>query len=83
MEGRPERRSAVANSAASFPRCRVSLYRRQRDMRTLATAERNCKRYLALARKASSSGDIVETENFYQHAEHYFRVMAASDATKA
>jgi len=52
-------------------------------MRTLATAERNCKRYLALARKASSSGDIVETENFYQHAEHYFRVMAASDATKA
>jgi hypothetical protein len=21
------------------------------------------------------NGDIVEAENFYQHAEHYFRVM--------
>jgi hypothetical protein len=34
-------------------------------------------RYLSLAREAQSSGDRVAAENFYQHAEHYFRVMNA------
>jgi uncharacterized protein DUF4167 len=31
-------------------------------------------RYLALAREATGSGDRVAAENFYQHAEHYFRI---------
>jgi hypothetical protein len=35
-------------------------------------------RYVALGRKASTSGDHVNTENLYQHAEHYFRVMKAA-----
>jgi len=35
-------------------------------------------RYLSLAREAQSSGDPVSAENFYQHAEHYFRVMNAN-----
>src|SRR5580658_2541520 len=35
-------------------------------------------RYLALAREAQSSGDRVAAENFFQHAEHYFRVMNAN-----
>ena len=38
-------------------------------------AHRNYERYLALARDAMVSGDRIEAENFYQHAEHYFRVM--------
>jgi hypothetical protein len=36
-------------------------------------------RYIALAREASTSGDRVAAENFYQHAEHYFRVMNAAN----
>jgi hypothetical protein len=40
-----------------------------------ASAERNYQRYSALAREASSREDMVAMENFYQHAEHYFRVM--------
>jgi hypothetical protein len=35
-------------------------------------------RYVALAREAASSGDRIAAENFYQHAEHYFRVMNAN-----
>src|ERR1700756_2841873 len=31
-------------------------------------------RYLALAREATANGDRIAAENFYQHAEHYFRV---------
>jgi Domain of unknown function (DUF4167) len=40
-----------------------------------ANARRNYDRYIALAKEASSSGDMIEMENCYQHAEHYFRVM--------
>ena len=36
-------------------------------------------RYVALGREASTSGDRVNTENLYQHAEHYFRVMKAAN----
>jgi hypothetical protein len=32
-------------------------------------------RYLALAQAAASAGDAVEAENYYQHAEHYLRLM--------
>ncbi|HTQ33135.1 MAG TPA: DUF4167 domain-containing protein [Stellaceae bacterium] len=35
-------------------------------------------RYLTLAREAQSSGDRIAAENFYQHAEHYFRVLNAN-----
>ncbi len=32
-------------------------------------------KYLALARDAQSSGDRIAAENFFQHAEHYFRII--------
>ena len=38
-------------------------------------AHRAYERYLALAREASLSGDTIEAENCYQHAEHYFRLI--------
>jgi hypothetical protein len=31
-------------------------------------------RYLTLAQEAARSDDRVAAENYYQHAEHYFRV---------
>ncbi len=35
-------------------------------------------KYMALARDANSSGDRIAAENYYQHAEHYYRVMNAN-----
>ncbi len=35
-------------------------------------------KYLALARDASTSGDRIAAEGYFQHAEHYFRVMTAN-----
>ena len=47
-----------------------------RDRRQdLGNWQRSRDRYLALARAAASSGDAIEAENYYQHAEHYFRLM--------
>ena len=34
-------------------------------------------KYRALARDAASAGDRVAAENYYQHAEHYYRVLNA------
>ena len=37
-------------------------------------------KYLQLARDANSSGDRVMAENYLQHAEHYYRIVAAQQA---
>ena len=34
-------------------------------------------RYLALARFEAQNGNTVAAENYYQHAEHYFRSMSS------
>lgn len=39
--------------------------------------------YLALAQETARSGDRIEAENYYQHAEHYFRSAAAIAAAAA
>ena len=38
-------------------------------------AKTSYEKYVALARGAALTGDAIETENYYQHAEHYFRLM--------
>ena len=45
------------------------------DVRIRGTANQIYDKYLALARDATSSGDRVKTENYLQHAEHYFRLI--------
>jgi hypothetical protein len=44
------------------------------------SAQRNYERYLALARAEAQSGNTVAAENYYQHAEHYFRTMSSNRA---
>ena len=45
-----------------------------------AAAKRQYERYLALAQAALLSGDAIEAQNFFQHAEHFYRVMAGEPA---
>jgi hypothetical protein len=40
------------------------------------SAQRSYERYLALAQEEARSGNIVAPENYYQHAEHYYRSMS-------
>jgi hypothetical protein len=42
------------------------------------TANHVAEKYLQLARDAQSSGDPISAENYFQHAEHYFRLIAAA-----
>ena len=47
----------------------------QRRPQHAGNARQNYERYFARAREARLAGDVIEMENCYQHAEHYFRVM--------
>ena len=46
------------------------------DVRVRGTVQQVHDKYLALARDATSSGDRIGAENYYQHAEHYYRIIA-------
>jgi hypothetical protein len=46
------------------------------DIKIRGTASHVAEKYVQLARDAQSSGDPVAAENYYQHAEHYFRLIA-------
>lgn len=40
--------------------------------------QQSVEKYLNLAREAASSGDPVSAENFYQYADHYYRIALAN-----
>ena len=55
---------ARRNEPSGFPRPQA---------RNAQNAQRNYERYLALARIEALAGDRIVAENYFQHAEHYFR----------
>lgn len=48
------------------------------DVKVRGTAQHVAEKYLQLARDAQSSGDPVAAENYFQHAEHYYRILLAA-----
>jgi hypothetical protein len=48
------------------------------DVKIRGTPSHIAEKYVQLARDAQSSGDPISAENYYQHAEHYFRLIAAA-----
>lgn len=52
------------------------------DVKIRGTAHHIGEKYLQLARDAQTSGDPVMAESFLQHAEHYFRLIAAAQTAQ-
>src|ERR671914_2455488 len=48
------------------------------DVKIRGTAQHIADKYAQLARDAQASGDPVAAENYLQHAEHYYRIIAAA-----
>lgn len=48
------------------------------EIKIRGSASHVYEKYLQLARDANSAGDRVAAENYLQHAEHYWRIMAAN-----
>jgi hypothetical protein len=68
-------KSSASRSMHSAPSSR----RPQAGAIDVANAKRSYERFMALGRAAAMTGDAVETENFYQHAEHYLRLIKEQD----
>ncbi|PCI56840.1 MAG: hypothetical protein COB36_00780 [Alphaproteobacteria bacterium] len=45
------------------------------DVRIRGTAHQVAEKYLALAKDSTSMGDHTVAENYFQHAEHYIRII--------
>lgn len=48
------------------------------EIRVRGNAHQIFEKYQAMAREATTAGDRITAESYYQHAEHYFRMIAAS-----
>ena len=48
------------------------------DVKLRGTAAQIAEKYLSLARDALASGDLVAAESYFQHAEHYNRIIMAT-----
>lgn len=48
------------------------------DVKVRGTAQHIAEKYTQLARDAHTSGDRVAAESYLQHAEHYYRIIAAA-----
>jgi hypothetical protein len=53
------------------------------DVKIRGNAHHIAEKYLQLARDSHTGGDPVAAENYLQHAEHYFRLIAAAQAAQA
>ena len=53
------------------------------EVKIRGTASHVYEKYLQLARDANGAGDRVMAENYLQHAEHYYRIVAATAAQMA
>ena len=52
------------------------------EVKIRGNAAHVAEKYVALARDALSSGDLISAENYHQHAEHYFRILATQTANQ-
>ncbi|WP_213164282.1 DUF4167 domain-containing protein [Kaustia mangrovi] len=50
------------------------------DVKIRGTASHIAEKYASLGRDAQAAGDYIAAENFFQHAEHYSRIVSAAQA---
>jgi Domain of unknown function (DUF4167) len=75
--GMSTRQPKPAGSFAARPK-RWTPSRARPQLPGSQSAQRSYERYLALAQEEARSGNVVAAENYYQHAEHYFRLMSSN-----
>lgn len=48
------------------------------EVKVRGNAQQVVEKYLALAQDAATAGDRIRSESYFQHAEHYYRLMTAN-----
>lgn len=70
-------RSNGTNRRANLPNRNQTFDSNGPEVRIRGNAYQVHEKYLTLARDASASGDRIMSENYLQHAEHYYRIINA------
>lgn len=74
---------AIRHQSGNVPLNRNHVFDSQGpDLRLRGTAQQLFERYLQLGRDATSGGDRVMAESYFQYAEHYFRILGAMQAAQ-
>ena len=55
---------------------------RRNNFRSTQSAEKLLEKYNALAKEALSSGDRILSENYFQHADHFSRIIDGKNQNK-
>ena len=53
--------------------------RGRNNFKTYQSAEKLAEKYNTLAKEALSSGDKILSENYFQHADHFMRIIASKN----
>jgi hypothetical protein len=76
--GSNTRRPRGRGNGKRFPGTRSYLFESNGpEVKIRGTAQQVLERYLALARDAASAGEHIAAEGYFQHAEHYYRIIHA------
>ncbi|MBS1063190.1 DUF4167 domain-containing protein [Gluconobacter wancherniae] len=76
--GGSSRGSSGSNSGGQTPLNRNHVFDSNGpDLRIRGTAQQLFEKYLQLGRDATGTGDRILAEAYFQHAEHYFRILNA------
>jgi len=74
-DGRGQQRHANGGGQIRITPNGFSNNERRNNFRSTQSAEKLLEKYNALAKEALSSGDRILSENYFQHAEHFSRII--------
>ena len=74
-DGRGHQRHANGGGQIRITPNAFSNNERRNNFRSTQSAEKLLEKYNALAKEALSSGDRILSENYFQHAEHFSRIV--------
>ena len=73
--GRGRQRHANGEGQIRMTPNAFSSNERRNNFRSTQSAEKLLEKYNALAKEALSSGDRILSENYFQHADHFYRII--------
>ena len=81
--GRGRQRHANGDGQIRITSSAFSNNERRNNFRPTQSAEKLLEKYNALAKEALSSGDRILSENYFQHADHFSRIIDGKNQNRA
>ena len=81
--GRGHQRHANGDGQIRITPNAFSNNERRNNFRSTQSAEKLLEKYNTLAKEALSSGDRILSENYFQHAEHFSRIIDGKNQNRA